>query len=402
MVAYQQRANIHLNAGQLDSAMVSLRKGMDVARSVKNLPFELTLKASMGRLRFDQGNTSLAITLLEEVLIGSREIRNVELQKSTARDLVKFYRKAGRLDKALEMFELQVMLTDSLEREQNQREMIRQEYKYGYEKEALADSLAFAAETAIQQKEVQKQKLMRNGFMGGFALVALFAGVFFVQRNRISKARKRSDELLLNILPEEVAEELKDTGSAQAKHFNNATILFTDFKGFTQLSEMVTPAELVDELNTCFKVFDGIMEKYRIEKIKTIGDAYMAAGGLPDPHHGSTSNVVRAAIEMQHFMKRHKVDRESAGKPAFEMRVGIHTGPVVAGIVGVKKFQYDIWGDTVNTASRMESAGEVGKVNISQLTYEQLKDDDDFTFESRGKIVVKGKGDMDMWFIELA
>lgn len=402
MGAYQQRSNILMTAGLPDSAMAYLIKAMDVAKSVKNLAMELTVKGTMARLQFEQGNIAQAIALEEEVISRSRELRNVELEKVAARNLVKYYKKAGRPDKALEMLELEILLTDSLEREQNQREMIRQEYKYGYEKQALSDSLAFAAETAIQQKEVQKQKLMRNGFMGGFVLVALFAGVFFAQRNRISKARKRSDELLLNILPEEVAEELKDTGGALAKHFNTATILFTDFKGFTQLSELLTPEELVNELNTCFKVFDDIMGKYRIEKIKTIGDAYMAAGGLPDPQQGSTADVVRAALEMQHFIKQYKLERESAGKPFFEMRVGIHTGPVVAGIVGVKKFQYDIWGDTVNTASRMESAGEVGKVNISQLTYELLKEDDGFAFESRGKIVVKGKGYMDMWFIELA
>lgn len=173
--------------------------------------------------------------------------------------------------------------------------------------------------------------------------------------------KRRSDELLLNILPEEVAEELKRKGHADAKHFDNATILFTDFKGFTQLSEQVTPTELVAELNTCFKAFDGIMGKYRIEKIKTIGDAYMAAGGLPDPQHCSPVDVVHAALEMQEFMGRHKTEREADGKPCFEMRVGIHTGPVVAGIVGVKKFAYDIWGDAVNTASRIESSGEVGQ-----------------------------------------
>ena len=165
---------------------------------------------------------------------------------------------------------------------------------------------------------------------------------------------RRSDELLLNILPAEVAEELKAKGHADAKHFDTVTILFTDFKGFTEASEKLTPQELVEELNTCFKAFDHIITARGIEKIKTIGDAYMCAGGLPDPKTSSPADVVHAALEMQTFMTSRKAERDAQGKPAFEMRVGIHTGPVVAGIVGVKKFQYDIWGDTVNTASRME------------------------------------------------
>ena len=143
------------------------------------------------------------------------------------------------------------------------------------------------------------------------------------------------------------------------------------------------------------------MGKYTIEKIKTIGDAYMAAGGLPVTSDASVKNTVLAALEMQLFIAKRKADRDAKGLPAFEMRVGIHTGPIVAGIVGVRKFQYDIWGDTVNTASRMESNGEIGKVNISQTTYELLKADHEFAFESRGKIEAKGKGELDMWFVSL-
>ena len=231
--------------------------------------------------------------------------------------------------------------------------------------------------------------------------------------------KERSDELLLNILPAEVAEELKAKGAADAKHFDQVTVLFTDFRGFTQLSEQVGPAELVAELNACFMAFDAIMGRYRIEKIKTIGDAYMAAGGLPDPTHGGPVDVLRAALDMQDFMVRHRTEREASGRPFFEMRVGIHSGPVVAGIVGVKKFQYDIWGDTVNTAARMESSGEVGRVNISEATYELVKGTkrlntglptsqgeaavpSEFIFTPRGRVQAKGKGEMAMWFVERA
>jgi len=253
-----------------------------------------------------------------------------------------------------------------------------------------------------------------------------FEGEVVLRTRDLREEKQRSDDLLLNILPSAVAEELKNNGAAQAKHFDSATILFTDFKGFTEASEKLTPQELVEELNTCFKAFDHIITARGIEKIKTIGDAYMCAGGLPDPKTSSPADVVHAALEMQAFMTSRKTERDAQGLPAFEMRVGIHTGPVVAGIVGVKKFQYDIWGDTVNTASRMESSGEVGQVNISESTYALVKDavagssllvdgpefpgsrattnqqpssTPAFSFTPRGKVQAKGKGEMEMFFV---
>ncbi len=215
----------------------------------------------------------------------------------------------------------------------------------------------------------------------------------------LSAEKERSDELLLNILPAEVAEELKATGSAKARHFDQASVLFTDFKGFTGMATYLGADVLLQELNACFEAFDAIITRHGIEKIKTIGDAYMCAGGLPDPSTSSPVAVVRAALEMQAFMAERKKRHDAIGQPVFEMRVGIHTGPVVAGIVGVKKFQYDIWGDTVNTASRMESNGEVGRVNISESTYEIVKDEPGLAFTPRGEIQVKGKGKLEMYFV---
>jgi len=257
------------------------------------------------------------------------------------------------------------------------------------------------SETTIKQEKEKKQIIESQN-------IKLEAMV--VERtSQLTLEKQKSDALLRNILPEEIAAELKEKGRAEARNFDVVSILFTDFKGFTEQSTTMTANALVHELNTCFEAFDNIMEKYGIEKIKTIGDAYMAAGGLPVPTADSVKNTVLAALEMQAFIVNRKANFDAqisspSGRPegaSFEMRVGIHTGPVVAGIVGVKKFQYDIWGDTVNTASRMESSGEVGKVNISKATYELLKDDPQFTFENRGKIEAKGKGEVEMLFVNL-
>ncbi|MFL5810139.1 MAG: adenylate/guanylate cyclase domain-containing protein, partial [Flavisolibacter sp.] len=182
--------------------------------------------------------------------------------------------------------------------------------------------------------------------------------------------KKKTEELLLNILPSDTAEELKITGTAKAKQYKSVTVLFADFRGFTLLSEKLEADVLVKELNFFFSAFDEIVAKYNIEKIKTIGDAYMCAGGLPVENDTHAVDVVHAAVEMRNFIRDHP---SMGSKTAFEIRIGVNTGSVVAGIVGTRKFAYDIWGDTVNIASRLETSGEPGKINISGTTYQLVK-----------------------------
>ncbi|MBI1288916.1 MAG: tetratricopeptide repeat protein [Flavobacteriales bacterium] len=381
----------YVKLGEIDSAEAYLNKSLQISRERGLKVSELSALGNLGELYKTRGETSKAIDYVEQAHAIATGLGALDKQRSTSKMLSELYKGAGRYEDALKMYELYVTTRDSLLSEQNQREILRQEYKYEYEKEALTDSLEFAKKEAVMVEHSEKQRLGLVAAGGG--LVLLIALAFAIYRGK-----KRSDELLLNILPEETAQELKEKGHSDAQLIEHVTVLFTDFKGFTALSEKVTPKELVKDLHECFSAFDNICGKYGIEKIKTIGDAYMAAGGLPSPNTTHAQDVVKAALEMREFVEKGKRDKVAKGLPFFEIRIGVHTGPVVAGIVGVKKFQYDIWGDTVNTASRMESSGEAGKVNISQTTYELVKDQ--FTCEYRGEVEAKGKGKLKMYFVE--
>ncbi|NES05335.1 MAG: PAS domain S-box protein, partial [Okeania sp. SIO2F4] len=207
--------------------------------------------------------------------------------------------------------------------------------------------------------------------------------------------QQKSDHLLLNILPAQIAAKLKQNQHPIAKKFENVTILFADIVDFTGFSARISPNELVDMLNQIFSVFDQLTEQHDLEKIKTIGDSYMVVGGLPSAREDHAEAIANMALDMQKAINKFFNDRGEA----FQIRIGINTGPVVAGVIGIKKFIYDLWGDTVNVASRMESSGISGKIQLAEATYQLLKDK--FLLESRGSIPVKGKGEMiTYWLID--
>ena len=211
--------------------------------------------------------------------------------------------------------------------------------------------------------------------------------------------KAKSDELLLNILPADTAEELKQFGSAKARRHENVTVMFTDFKGFSFIARKLDPEELVAEIDHCFRAFDKIIEECGLEKIKTVGDAYLCGGGLHNDAKGDAAvRVIKAALKIQDFLGQLAQERKAQGRPCFEARIGIHSGPVVGGIVGIKKFAYDIWGDTVNISERLQSNGEVGKVNISRTTFQMVKEHFHCTY--RGKVEAKHQGEIDMYFVE--
>ncbi len=340
----------------------------------------------------DKKSQALAIArcYIDSSITLAKEVDDLQQQEEGYRMLSELEELDGNYASALKYHRLFKTMADSILNADVKEQMLQSSMQYDFDKKD--------AETrAEQEKKDIRQRNIRNSIIAGLIGALIFGVVVYRQRNKIAKEKQRSEELLLNILPGEVAEELKAKGSADAKQFDEITVMFTDFKGFTQIAEKMSPGELVAEIDICFKAFDAIITRNGLEKIKTIGDSYMCAGGLPVPTADHAAKVVIAALEIQEFMEQHQRERAGQGKARFEARIGIHTGPVVAGIVGVKKFAYDIWGDTVNIASRMESSGEAGKVNISGSTYASVKDK--FMCQYRGKIEAKNKGEIDMYFV---
>lgn len=382
------------------------QKGLVLRQEIGDKQGESKTLIRLAGINKRQNNNYQAIKNCKSALEIAQEVKAIAQQKEACDCLYLAFKQNGNSVRALEYLEYSQQFKDSLNEVDTAKKLQRMEF----DKQITADSLK-QVQKDIQvanahKLEVIKKDQNRNIALGAGLFFLLLAGGFYTRSRLIQKSKKsiekekqRSDSLLLNILPAQIAEELKIKGSADAQDIEKVTLMFTDFKEFTKASEQLTAQELIAEINVCFKAFDLICEKYKVEKIKTIGDAYMAAGGLPKPFDSSVKQTILAALEMQQFIIKRGEQLKAEGKPFFEMRLGIHTGPVVAGIVGVKKFQYDVWGDTVNTASRLESSGSIGMVNISQTTYDLIKDDPDFVTTFRGKIEVKGKGALKMYFI---
>lgn len=352
---------------------------------------------ALGTIYKDIRQPDSAHFYLSKSINAAIENEDKDMEAKSYQTLSEVYRQQGKFEASLNAYETYSAITDSLLNEEKVKQIAEMQTKYETEKKEN-QIIKLNQENELKKIENRRQRIKILVSFIALGIGALFLGIVFYQKNKIAKEKKRSEELLLNILPAETAEELKAKGSAEASYMDEVTVLFTDFKGFTQVAEKLSPKELVAEIHECFSAFDRIVQQHRLEKIKTIGDAYMAAAGVPSASKTHAADTVRAAIEILQFMKSHKAKAEAAGRESFEVRIGIHTGPVVAGIVGIKKFAYDIWGDTVNIASRMESSGEAGRINISGDTYAIIKDQFPCTY--RGKIPAKNKGDIDMFFVE--
>ncbi len=392
------------------------KKGGSAASSTDNRPQSVVPDNRYQQLAKENEALSREISNLRQQLAGNANKVSGERAKfaDAQRQIDKVKQQAESETKELEGKISQMssenaktmLLAENAKRQKEKVESEKKRLEAEQEKEiALKDAELKTAELAVE-KSGNLRNILIVGLLGAFVIMLLLFNRFRANQRAkkvleekskiIEKEQQRSEELLLNILPPMIADELKREGKAKARSIPEATVLFTDFKNFTNIAEQLTPEQLVAELDYCFKGFDFIISQYNIEKIKTIGDAYMCAAGLT-PNSGNAIKMVQAASEIQDFLRDYREEKIAKNEPYFEARVGIHTGPVVAGVVGSKKFAYDIWGDTVNLAARMEQNGEPNMINISESTYWKVKYD--YNCEFRGKLSAKNKGDVEMYFV---
>lgn len=387
---------VYASVGQPDLAERTIIEAVEILDSLQDYyPISVYL-TYMSDIYLERGDPSEALDYAHRSLEMARQYGLKDQISGANLQLSRVHEQMGNPVEALNFYKEYITYRDSVSDIETIKNLanIRTDYEIS-QKQMEVDLLN-------QQK--RNQQIIVIATVIALLLIGLLAfGLYrrnqYIQKtNRIiEREKKNSERLLLNILPEETAIELREHGKVKAKRYDSVTVLFADFKGFTRYAENLSPEELVESLDFYFSRFDEIIKKYNLEKIKTVGDAYMCAGGLPEPTGDHPSRMVLAAFEMAAFVEKAKKSITSK-QTRFEVRIGINTGPVVAGVVGTQKIAYDIWGDTVNIASRMESNSEAGKINISEHTYELIKDR--FSCTYRGEIKVKNRGRLKMYFVE--
>ncbi len=390
---YNNIGYVSFHQGNYPEALKSYFAALRIAEAIGTERLIATLYNNIGAAYTKLHRPEEGKKWLQKGLALSKETGAKEYVRNAFESLSSADSALGNYKTALENYKMYILYQDSLYNEENTKKLTQTAMQYEFDKKELADSIRHTAARKLIVAKLQKQRAYTWSGAGAGIVLLAFLMLIFRNNKKLGAEKQKSESLLLNILPEAIAAELKQNGNATAKQFDNVTVLFTDFASFTQTAEKLGPQQLVQELNECFTAFDNIIERNGLEKIKTIGDAYLAVCGLPaaDPRHAQ--KTIQAALAIRDFIAERRKKEN-----VFEIRIGIHTGSVVAGIVGVKKFAYDIWGDTVNTAARMEQSSPPGKINISETTYDLVKDD--FACEYRGEIDAKGKGKVKMYFAE--
>ncbi|CAM3940523.1 adenylate/guanylate cyclase domain-containing protein [Flavobacterium sinopsychrotolerans] len=393
---------VYAKQGNNDLAKVYISKAIQILEKLKDYYAISEYLIYMSDIYLTQNDWITSLSYAKRSLDLAQKYGLKEQISNSNLKISQLYQKAGNHRESFTYYKNYITYRDSVTNLKSVQQMadIRTNYEVS-QKQVEVDLLEKDSE--IQKlKEKKQQNIIYATAISLFLIVIITIGFYrrykFVKKTNsiIEEEKNRSNNLLLNILPEETALELKKNGKVQAKKFESVTVLFTDFEGFTHYAEKLPPEKLVESIDYYFSKFDTIMEKYNLEKIKTVGDAYMCAGGLPFPTGDHAYKMTLAALEIARFVN---ISEEliTQNQSHFKIRIGINTGPLVAGVVGIKKFSYDIWGDTVNIASRMESNSEPGKINISEYTYQIIKND--FECEYRGEIEVKNKGMMKMYFV---
>ncbi len=394
---------IYAERGDFNEALLYQNRALEIATRL-DAKYEMTQSLlGLAETQKKKGNEPLSISYFLKAVKLANEVGARNELKQAYEGLAHAYSALGDFKQAYNFETLFSNIKDTLYNTANDKKVQQLQFNFDIEKKQSQIDL-LTKDQALRELAIQRQKIISYATgITGFLLLIMAASAFsryrYIKKTNkiISDEKERSETLLLNILPAETAKELQADGQAKPRYYESASVLFTDFKGFSSIAGKLSPQELVSELNEYFMAFDEIITTYNLEKIKTIGDAYMCAGGIPSANLTHAGDTVNAALVMQNFMKKKGEDRRAKGLPAWELRIGIHTGPIVSGVVGKKKYAYDIWGDTVNIASRMESNGEPGRVNISSSTHELIKEE--FECFHRGKISAKNIGEIDMYFV---
>lgn len=400
------------------------KEGLKLSEETGDIKSTASNLNGLAHIYHREGKSEKASKLAKKALKIAQKNGNKPIIKSTSEILTEIYIKTKNYQEAYFYQNIVLQYKDSLISEDKRKAIQGLELRNALKQKDM-EKAQLAREQALNKKIISRQAwaigliVVGLGLLISLALVLLRSNRQKQKTNQLlldkseeikqqseeirqqseilEKERQKSDELLLNILPYQVAQELKSLGTSKVKSYKIASILFTDFKGFTDLASKMSEDTLIEELNECFKGFDKIIKEHKIEKIKTIGDAYMCAGGLPEANESNPIDTVLAGLQMQEFMQERKKAKEKQGENYWACRLGINTGEVRAGVIGTSKFAYDVWGDPVNIASRMESGGEINKVNISYNTYQYIKDY--FECEFRGEIEVKNGLILKMFFV---
>ncbi len=406
LYAYNRIGKLFYDENKFDLAIENHNKALSLAEKLDSKLDIVQSLIGLGNVYEEKGDYKSAISYYKKAETPAHEISaDLEL-KEIYEKMSMAYAKSADYGNAFKYQSLYSNIKDTLYNFENDKKLGSLQFDFDLQKKEGEINLLTKDNALIDQK-LKRQQLAKRALIVGLSLVFLIALLIYrnyrikVKTHKILDRQKDEIEsLLLNILPAEIAKELQVKGHAVPRNYDSVSVMFTDFKGFTTIADKMTPQDLVEELNACFIAFDNIIGKHNLEKIKTIGDSYMCAGGIPTPDEHHVEKMVKASLEIRDYMVQCNEQRKVAGLEPWDLRIGIHVGPLVAGVVGKKKYAYDIWGSTVNIASRMESNGVPGQVNISSSVYELMKDK--YACSYRGKIHAKNVGEIDMYFLEAA